>query len=293
MTTTKPALLRRLELTVLRRVDGLLQGDYRGLFPALGSVPADARPYVPGDDPRRIDWTVTARTQEPHVRDTEADRELEVTLVVDLSSSMAFGTALAEKRDVALEVAGAIGLIAQRSGNRVGGVGLSDRLCWVPPERGQAATYRLLKMWDEAPRSGQQAKLSDTIRKVSRLATRRGFVVVVSDFMDDSEWARELRALAARHTVLAVEVVDPRELELPVVGVLGVVDPETGQTRSVDTASAKLRERYAQGAAEQRADIAAAIARAGANHLSLRTDQDWVKALADHLLKRRSARRRA
>ncbi len=293
MTTTKPALLRRLELTVLRRVDGLLQGDYRGLFPALGSVPADARPYVPGDDPRRIDWTVTARTQEPHVRDTEADRELEVTMVVDLSSSMSFGTALAEKRDVALEIAGAISLIAQRSGNRVGGVGLSDRLRWVPPERGPAATYRLAKMWDEAPRSGQVAELSDVIRRASRLARRRGFVVVVSDFMDDSVWPRELRALAARHTVLAVEIIDPRELELPAVGVLGVVDPETGKTRNVDTGSAKLRQRYAQGAAEQRADIADAISRAGADHLRLRTDEDWVRALADHLLKRRSARRRA
>ncbi len=290
MTTTKPALLRRLELTVLRRVDGLLQGDYRGLFPALGSESTDARPYVPGDDPRRIDWTVTARTQEPHVRDTEADRELEVTLIVDLSSSMSFGTAKAEKRDVALEVAGAIGLIAQRAGSRVGGVGLGERMEWVPPRPGQAALYRLLKLWEATPRSGQKLELAPAIRKASRLPRRRGFVVVVSDFIDESEWVRELRLLANRHTVLAVEVIDPRELELPPVGVLGVVDPETGRTRSVDTASAKLRERYALAAAGQRAAIEAALATAGVDHLRVRTDEDWVRCLAEHLLRRRRSR---
>jgi uncharacterized protein (DUF58 family) len=287
MKAPEPALFRRLELTVLRRVDGLLHGEYRGLLPAPGSEAADARPYVPGDDPRRIDWTVTARSLEPHVRDTEADRELEVTLIVDQSSSMSFGTALAEKRDVALEIGGAIALIAQRAGNRVGGVALGEKLEWVPPQRGRAAVHRLLKRWSIAPRSGHRVDLSDALRRAARLAKRRGYVVVISDFLDDSEWHRELRAISARHAVLAVEVVDPRELELPPVGVLGVIDPETGATRSVDTASAKLRARYADGAAAQRAEIAAAIARSRADHLVLRTDEDWVRALADHLIRRR------
>lgn len=288
MTTTEPALLRRLELTVLRRVDGLLQGDYRGLLPAQGSEAADARPYVPGDDPRRMDWTVTARTTEPHVRDTEADRELEVTLIVDQSSSMAFGTARAEKRDVVLEVGGAIGLIAQRAGNRVGGVGITDRLTWFPPQTGRAAVYRLLRAWENAPRADRKAELAPSLRRASRLLRRRGYVVVVSDFLDAGDWQRELRAMAHKHTVFAVEVVDPRELELPAVGVLSVVDPETGRTRSVDTVSNRLRQRYAEAAAAQRESIAATIRGAGADHLVLRTDQDWIKALADHLLHRKA-----
>lgn len=287
MKAPEPALFRRLELTVLRRVDGLLHGEYRGLLPASGSEAADARPYVPGDDPRRIDWTVTARSLEPYVRDTEADRELEVTLVVDQSSSMSFGTALAEKRDVALDIGGAIALIAQRAGNRVGGLALGERVEWVPPRKGRAAVHRLLSRWAEAPRTGHRVELADALQRVGRLARRRGYVVIISDFLDPGDWPRQMRALAARHTVLAVEVVDPRELELPPVGVLAVVDPETGRTRSVDTASAKLRQRYAEGAAEQRAGVAASIVGSGADHLVLRTDQDWVRALAEHLIRRR------
>ncbi|SOC49864.1 Protein of unknown function DUF58 [Blastococcus aggregatus] len=272
-------LLRRLELTVRRRLDGLLQGDHLGLVPGSGSEAGDSRTYHPGDDVRRMDWHVTARTQMPHVRETIADRELETWAVVDLSASLDFGTAHCLKRDLAIAGLAAVGHLTVHGGNRLGAVVTTgEQVVRHPALPGRVAAERLLRSVVATPRAagGRRGDLAAALETLRRPERRRGLVVVVSDFLGDSDWERPLRALGTRHELLAIEVVDPRELELPDVGLLTVVDPETGQTLEVPTGNAEFRARFAQGAAEERARIAAALRRAGAGHLQLRTDRDWL-----------------
>jgi uncharacterized protein (DUF58 family) len=282
--------LRRLELLVNRRLDGLLQGDYRGLVPGHGTEAGETRPYAAGDDVRRIDWNVTARTIEPHIRQTIADRELETWVVADLSASLAFGTAGCEKRDLALAAIGAIGFLTQRTGNRIGAIVLEGAHSITMPARTgrthfQAVLHRALTAAkDDHPGASD---LAGALRGMAAATRRRGMVVVVSDFLAPAGWERPLRALSARHEVLAVEIVDPRELELPDVGLLDLVDPETGRTREVNTSSSKVRARFAEAATEQRAGIAGAIRESGADHLILRTDHDWLRDLVTFVTLRR------
>jgi uncharacterized protein (DUF58 family) len=291
--TAPEELLRRLELAVTHRLDGLLQGDYRGLVPGHGSEPGETRLYQPGDDVRRIDWNVTARTQQTHVRETIADRELETWLLVDRSASLDFGTAACEKRDLALAAAAAVGFLTARSGNRIGAVLLgANGLTAVPARQGRTHLLALLHRILTAPRPDRASTgatdLAAGIDRLRRTAGRRGLAVVISDFLAEPGWEQPLRSLGARHEVLAVEVVDPRELELPPVGVLALVDPETGRRREVQTASGKLRARYAEAAAGQRRDIARSIRAAGADHLLLRTDRDWLGDLLRFVVLRRA-----
>jgi uncharacterized protein (DUF58 family) len=287
--TRRQAALRSLELTVLRRLDGILQGDYRGLLPGHGFDAGEARVYQAGDDVRRIDWNVTARTAAPHVRDTIADRELETTLVVDMSASMSFGTAREEKRDTALAAAAALGFLVARGGNRIGGlVAGGETTDWMRPRTGRTHLMALLAKFHSVERDAGSADLSTALAAAERVAKRRGFVAVVSDFLDSGPWPKALRGLASHHDVLAIEVLDPRELELPDVGIITMVDPETGRRRFVDTASGSLRGEYAEAAALQREDNRRQIRSTGADHLVLRTDRDWVADLIRHIVLRRS-----
>ncbi|WP_084962540.1 DUF58 domain-containing protein [Thermoactinospora rubra] len=292
--------LRRLELVVTRRLDGLLQGEYQGLLPGPGGEVAEARPYQPGDDVRRMDWNVTARTAEPHVRDLVADRELEVWVLLDATGSMDFGTARMEKRDLALAAVASIGFLTRRTGNRIGAHllgGAAGEVAVVPARTGRAHLMALLQRVFALPRSSPGAavpSLGGAVERLTRTLVRRGLVVVVSDFLDPPQtWEQAIRRLAVRQQVLAVEVLDPRELELPDVGLLTLVDPETGRRREVATASARLRRRYAEAAAGQRQAIEAALRRAGATHLRLRTDGDWVRDLVQHVLRQRRLARLA
>jgi uncharacterized protein (DUF58 family) len=280
--------LRTIELEVLHRLDGILQGDYLGLIPGHGTELGEARPYQPGDDVRRIDWSVTARTNEPHVRDTVADRELETTIVIDLSGSMAFGTVEHEKRDLAVAAAGAVGLLASRGGNRTGAILLEgeDRTRF-PARSGRRHLQGILFRMMESDRGAGATDLGAGLRETDRVARRRGLVVVISDFLDAGEWQRPLAVLSRRHDTLCIEVLDPRELELPNMGSITLVDPETGRKRWADTGSASLRERFRRAAGEQRSDIGRRIRAAGANHLALRTDRDWVADLVHHIAGRR------
>jgi uncharacterized protein (DUF58 family) len=285
-------LLRRLELTVRRRLDGLLQGDHLGLVPGSGSEAGDSRTYHPGDDVRRMDWPVTARTQVPHVRETIADRELETWAVVDLSASLDFGTANCQKRDLAIAGLAAVGHLTVHGGNRLGAVVTTgERVDRYPALPGRLAAERLLRDVVATPRAagGRRGDLAAALETLRRPERRRGLVVVISDFLGDDEWERPLRGLSARHELLAIEVVDPRELELPDVGLLTVVDPESGQTLEVPTGDADFRARFAAGAAEQRAQVAAALRRAGAGHLRLRTDRDWLMDVVRFVADRRRA----
>lgn len=280
--------LRRLELVITRRLDGLLHGQHLGLLPGHGSEPAGSREYRPGEDEvRRMDWAVTARTAVPHVRTVDADRELTTWVLVDGTASMDFGTADQEKRELAVSAVAAVGFLTAGHGNRLGAVvaGAED-LQRYPARTGRLHLLGILRALLARPRrpEGPAPSLEDAIRSVSGLAARRGLVVVVSDFLDEhsAAWETAMRRLAARHQVLAVEVMDPRELEIPDVGLLTLVDPETGRRREVAT-TRRLRERYAAAAADQRRATAAAIRRAGAAHLRLQTDRDWVLDLVRHV----------
>ena len=273
--------LERLRLTVMQRLDGLLAGDHAGLFPGHGTERGEARPYVPGDDPRHIDWAVTARNHEPHVRDMIADHELDVWLVLDSSSSLGFGTALATKHEVGWSAAGAFALLASTGGNRVGGIrttpeGSRKRPTLIPARGGSNHTGALLSKLRRSPRDGERGDLAGAIDLVGRVARRRGMAVVVSDFLGERSWEKPLRGLAQRHEVIAVEVVDPREVEMPDVGLISVIDPETGRRRLVDTADQGVRVAYEGLARERRAEVASLLKQCGADHLVLQTDSDWV-----------------
>ncbi len=287
VTNPSRAPIAQLQLTVLRRLDGLLAGDHAGLFPGHGTERGEARPYVAGDDPRHIDWSVTARTNEPHVRDTIADHELELWLVVDASSSLAFGTARATKYELAWAAAGAFALLGAKGGNRVGAVTSGRTRRIVPARSGTAHVSSLLSALHEPPADGDPGDLAGALELARRLARRRGMVVVVSDFLGAPTWERPLRALAQRHEVVAIEVVDQRERALPDIGLVPVTDPETGRRRLVDTSDSAMRERYSKRAMRASADIAARLTSCGADHLTLRTDRDWVFDLVRFVAGRR------
>jgi len=283
------AALKALELTVRIRLDGLLQGNHLGLVPGPGSELGEARAYQPGDDVRRIDWSVTARTTEPHVRQTVADRELETWVLVDLSPSLDFGTAACEKRDLAIAALAAIAHLTRGGGNRIGAlVSTGEQLVRFPARGGLAYARGLLRNVAQVPSapSGTRGDLTAAIESLRRPPRRRGLAVVVSDFLGEPTWEATLRALSGRHELLAVEVLDPRELELPEVGTVVLADPETGKQREVVTTPLLCRE-FAAAASAHRDRVAAALRRCGAAHLRLRTDSDWVADVVRFVLARK------
>jgi uncharacterized protein (DUF58 family) len=280
------ALLRALEVSIGRRVGGLLAGDYRSTLLGEGTELAQVRPYSPGDDVRQLDWNVTARTGEPHVRVHLAERVLVTWLVLDTSPSMTFGTAERRKADVAEGVAIAVGHIATRRGNRLGFVTFGDEQPRsLPPRQGRLGLVGLLEALrengaDESSGRVGATSLGAALRRTGSMAKQRAVVIVVSDFRGPLDWRRPLIELAGRHEVVAVEVRDRREQELPNAGVLWLVDPETGRQVRADTRSEKLRARFAAAAADERAQVARTLASAGARHVVLSTSGDWLRSLA-------------
>lgn len=287
--TDAAEVLRRLELTVTHRLDGLLQGNHLGLVPGHGTDLGETREYQPGDDVRRIDWNVTARTQTPHIRETIADRELETWMVLDLSPSLDFGTATCTKRDIALAAAAAVGFLTNHTGNRIGALLARPTGEQVVPARGgrDHLVSLLHRIMSAPPADSGSTSLARALRRGGAVFRRRGLVVVISDLLDSTDWPGALGRLAVRHDVLVVEVVDPRELELPDVGMLALADPESGRVIEVDTSRAAFRTRYAAAASAQRQANAAAIRAARAEHLVLRTDRDWVRDIVRFVAARR------
>ncbi len=267
-------------------------------MPGVGSEPAGSREYHAGEDEvRRMDWSVTARTTVPHVRTVDADRELATWVLVDGTPSMDFGTADFEKRELAVAAVAAVGFLTSGAGNRLGAhvVG-PEGVRRFPARAGRTHLLGMLRSLMAIPRGApvtEPVPFADAVEGVHRAVRRRGLVVVVSDFLDglDSDglgpapprWERPLRRLAARHQLLAVQVTDPREHDLPNVGLLTLVDPETGRRREVSTAGRRLRERYAEAARTQQNTIATALRRSGAAHLPLRTDGDWIADIVRHV----------
>jgi uncharacterized protein (DUF58 family) len=283
------AALRTLELTVKRKLEGVLHGDHLGLIPGPGSEPGESRIYQPGDDVRRMDWSVTARTTTPHVRQMIADRELETWLVVDMSASLDFGTAACEKRDLAVAAAAAITFLNSGGGNRLGAlIANGHDIVRVPALSGRQHEQELLRAIATAPRApiGVRGDLSVAIDALRRPERRRGMAVIISDFLGPINWMRPLRAIAARHEVLGIEVLDPRDVELPDVGDVILQDTESGATREF-TIDAQLREDFERAAAAHRAEVARTLRRCGAPLLSLRTDRDWISDIVRFVASRR------
>lgn len=280
------ALLRALDITVRRRIEGLLPGDYRSSSVGDGTELAQVTPYQPGDDVRRIDWNVTARTAEPHVRVQVAERSLVTWLLLDVSPSMTFGTADRRKWDVAEGVALAVGHVASRHGNRLGLLTFGDREpALLPPGQGRSGLLGVLLALrrDPATEAVGATSLGAAFAFAARAARQRALLVVVSDFRGPRDWRRPLLELAGRHDVLAVEIRDGREQELPDVGDLWLVDPETGRQLRVDTGRRTLRERFAERAAAERAELARELASLGVRHVVLETAGDWLRAFAGFL----------
>ena len=290
------AVLRQLDLAVMRRIQSLVPGDHITPQVGAGTELALIRPYQAGDDVRFIDWNVTARMREPHVRVHVGERAMTTWLMLDVSPSMGFGTALRRKADVAEGVAIAVGHVATRRGNRLGVVafgGPEPRV--LRPRQGRAGLLGLLaelRTGLAEERSGPTS-VGEAARRMAALARARGLVVVVSDFRGSRDWEGGLRSLRARHGVLAVEVRDPRELELPAVGDMWMVDPETGRQIVVNTSRRRVRARFKAAAAADREEVAAALRRAGADHLVLSTAGDWLRDLAAHLRRADQMRRSA
>ena len=298
--TTPDSVFESLDLAVRRRLPGRLQGDRRGLRLGPGTEPEEVVRYRPGeDDVRRIDWNVTARAGVPHVWRPLAEHELESWVLVDDSPSMAFGTVELEKRDLAAGAAAAVGLLTQGPGNRVGaGTLTGGGLRWSAPLASRAAAQRALRERDDQTTSAPSPDAPDLAGALSALGARYrrpGLRVIVSDFVEPDgrserpfDWERPLRRLAAAHETIVIEVVDPRELALPDIGTVTLEDPETGRRREVWTGDRKLRETYAATAAAHRTAVADAVRWARAAHVVLRTDRDWVRDLARHVLGQRT-----
>ncbi|MDR1077582.1 MAG: DUF58 domain-containing protein [Propionibacteriaceae bacterium] len=294
------AALHRLELAIVRRLEGFLQGDHLGLMPGPGADFNDARPYVPGqDDVRRMDWAVTARTTAPHVRDTVADRELEVWALLDVTPSMNWGTGGVTKRDLGIAAIATIGFLSQKMGDRFGGLVMRPSgLRRIPARSGRTALYALLRSMLVEPIVPDDTRgamgLSEGIDQMFRSQRRRGLRLVVSDFLTpgDTEldpevepsWERPLRRLATRNQVICVETLDRHEVDFPDVGDILIRDPETDFERYVNTSDAEARGRMNAASAAQRERIRVALRRAGVGHIQLRTDRDWVQDIARFVL---------
>ena len=290
---TPEGILRRLEWTVIRRLDGLLHGDYRTLFRGYGLDLADLREYQYHDDVRHIDWNVTARLQTPYVREFNEEREVAAWFLLDLSPSVDFGSEQVKKRAVSTDFVTVLARLLTRHGNRVGAMFYGGEVDTVIPTRsGRRHVLHILHGMLNRPEVRQSAptSLNDLLRPAYDIIRRRSLVFVVSDFISRPGWAETLAHLARRHEVIAVRLYDPLEMELPDLGLLVIQDSETGEQIFVDTHDKGFRKRFAELAVKREEELRTAFRRAGVDALELATDDDLADAImrfAD-LRKRRS-----
>jgi len=281
-TASADALLRRLEWTVLRRLDGLLQGDYRTLMRGAGLDLADLREYQHSDDVRHIDWNVTARLNQPHVRQFTEDRELTAWFLLDLSGSVDFGSLQRSKRAVSTDFVAVLSRLLTRHGNRVGALLYGNTVDAVlPAGGGRSHVLNLLKRMQDfkPPKATSSTQLAGLLQAAQQIIPRRSMVFVVSDFISAPGWSDAMARLSQKHEVLAVRLFDPTEMDLPDVGWMTMQDAETGEQVLVDTADAAFRERYKALAEDAETTLRSALARAGVDTLELSTDDDLVTAL--------------
>ena len=276
------ALLKRLEWTVIRRLDGLLQGDYRTLWRGAGLDLADLREYQHHDDVRHIDWNVTARLQTPYVRQFTEDRELTAWFLVDLSASVDFGSDRTTKRTLAREFVAVLARLLTRHGNRVGALLYGTTVDTVIPARGgRTHVLNLLQRMAQRPAEAAPGatNLRDLLLAGQRIVKRRSTVFVVSDFISEPGWELALARLAQRHEVTAVRLYDPLEMDLPDIGLLTLRDAETGEQLLVDTHDRGFRERFKAVAERRETALLHGLASAGVDTLELATDDDLMDAI--------------
>ena len=291
---TPESILRRLEWTVLRRLDGLLQGDFRTLFRGAGIDLEHLREYEEGDDVRYIDWNVTARHQSLHVREYQEDRELTAWFVLDLSPSVDFGSDSISKRMVLAEFTALMARLLTGRGNRCGALLFSggvDRV--VPPRAGRRHVLHLLDMLAVGPRPVRAGvtDLGAVLRETANVVRRRSVVFVVSDFISHPGWERSLGFLARRHEVVAVRLCDPSEAQMPDIGLLRFQDAETGEQILVDTNDGGFRRRFKAAAQEAQENLRASFARAGVDCLELSTEDELTDAVVQFARMRRQRQR--
>ncbi len=291
---TPERILQRLDWQVVRRLDGLLQGNYRSLFYGAGVDFADLREYQPEDDVRYIDWNVTARMDAPYVRQYVEDREISAWFLLDLSPSMDFGTLQSQKRNVLIDVVATFARLLTRHGNRVGaifyGAGVEKT---IPARGGRLQVLRLINDLLRQPRlpKAPMTSLAALLEAGLHTIGRRSLIFIVSDFISAPGWERPLKVLGQRHELLALRIWDPRELELPDVGPIIMEDAETGEQLYVDTRDRKFRERFSAAARHREEALAESFRRAGVDALALSTEEDLVRAIVRFATLRKQRRR--
>jgi uncharacterized protein (DUF58 family) len=283
--------VKRIRILTRRLLDERLSGDYHSVFKGQGIEFDEARPYQPGDDVRAIDWNVTARTGEPFVKRFSEERELTVLFMVDVSGSQSFGTRGRSKAARAAELTALLAMTAMNNHDKVGLILFSNRVIhYIPPRKGQTAVQRLVRDVLAAEETFEGTDIRAALRFVSATQRRKAVVFLLSDFQDEG-YEKELTAFARRHDVIACRVTDPAELNLPNVGIVELLDPETQQTVLVDTASAEVRQHFETLAADQRFKETKFFLRAGIDLLDISTDKPYVDAVRE-LFRRRALRRR-
>jgi uncharacterized protein (DUF58 family) len=276
------AILQRVEWTVLRRLDGLLHGDYRTLFRGYGMDIADLREYQYGDDVRHIDWNVTARLQTPYVREFHEDREITAWFLLDLSQSVNFGSTHVRKRNVSSDFVAVLARLLTRRGNRVGALYYGEKVDGMIPARsGRRQVLAILHAMQAEPEtpSSSGTNLSELLRAAEHAVRRRSLIFVVSDFISAPGWAEALGRLAQRHEIIAVRLHDPLEAELPDLGLVVVQDAETGEQLFVDTNDRGFRKRFAAAAARRETELRAAFSEAQVDAIELSTNDDLVETV--------------
>jgi uncharacterized protein (DUF58 family) len=287
-------ILQRLDWKVIRRLDGLLQGDYRSLFYGYGVDFADLREYQPGDDIRYIDWNVTARMNAPYTRQYIQDREITAWFLLDLTPSMDFGSVQSLKRTVLIDFVTTLARLLTRNGNRIGAVFFGNRIeRMIPARSGRIQVLRLINDLLRQPSLPQApfTNLTPLLEGALHALKRRSLIFIVSDFISAPGWERPLSLLTRRHEVLAIRVWDPREIDLPDVGPIIMEDAETGEQLYVDTHDPRFRRRFQEAARRREAALTKTFKRAGVDVLSLSTDEDLVRAIVRFAMLRRQRRR--
>jgi uncharacterized protein (DUF58 family) len=288
--STPEHILQRLDWQVIRRLDGILQGDYRSLFYGYGLDLADLREYQPGDDIRYIDWNVTARLDTPYIRQYYEDREITAWFLLDLSPSVDFGTVNSLKRDGLIDFVTVLARLLTRHGNRVGAILYDNRVERViPASGGRLHVLRLINDLQHQPRltAAPLTDLNVLIETGFRMIRRRSLVFVISDFISAPGWEKPLSLLNRKHEVLAVRLWDPRENELPDIGMVLMQDAETGEQAWVDTHDSRFRRRFAEVGHRRQVNLDAAFRSAGVDVLSLSTEDDLVRAIVQFAAQRK------
>jgi uncharacterized protein (DUF58 family) len=293
--STPERILQRLDWKVIRRLDGLLQGDYRSLFYGYGVDFADLREYQPEDDIRYIDWNVTARMNSPYVRKYVEDRELTAWFLLDLSPSMDFGTVqgMNLKRTMMIDFVTTMARLLTRHGNRVGAMFYGSQVeLMIPPRSGRNHVLRLINDMLKQPRLPKApfTDLTPLLRTALNSIKGRSLIFILSDFIGMPGWQAALNLLNQHHEVLAIRLWDPREIELPDIGPVIMEDSETGEQLYVDTHDKKIRARFAEAAQRREAILKEGFKHAGVDALSLSTEEDLVRAIVRFAALRRQRR---